>query len=732
MRASKTIVRTGAFRRRGRVQRAMRVAMTVAASIALTAVGIWALAAARPAPASAATHSRPRVVILVLAPYLTFSDLSPQATPALWKLAEDGAIGAVNARTGDPGDPNAASGALTISAGRWASVATGTPATAGDIEALQALQSGSLTRPVLGSLGRSVHAGGGRTAAVRMGPPQVGGVSDDPRPAELAAMDTSGVVDVALKSFSATIGPQLLVVESPGLAAAAESTPSSVAQAEAAHHAAVRELDDAVRLLRAAVPADAILMVVSPATHKSWYEDPDLGVAVVAGPGFKGELTSASTHRDGLVTTLDVAPTILAALGIERGQTMVGTAMSSRPTSSPLAQRLTGYAVADASTGIVDQLREAWFIGGFVVFALLAAALALWTIVRDGGDGTRRFASAVVLLGAAVPPAAWLALFVHAHPESMTSAIVAFGSATAVTLAGLLGVQYLTGGRRRERAPLAGAVSAALAVSSLTALVILADQWLGEPLRTGLFSYSVRSGWRYYGMGNEGAALLVGASLVAIGLTVDALAGSRLHIVARRWAIPILGAVVLVTAAGPFAGANAGVVIWGIVAFATAWTAMNGVRMRPKTIAITVALVAGAVVAFAAIDLATSSGGSTHLARFAGGILSGNLSTTGELVTRKLANNLGLFAATKYTALFIGLAVVFVAMHHGSNSRLRRALEPFPALRGALLGVFIGGLLALVTEDSSSVMPALMWLAALMPALMVALASRPSLRRDNR
>ena len=58
-------------------------------------------------------------------------------------------------------------------------------------------------------------------------------------------------------------------------------------------------------------------------------------------------------------------------------------------------------------------------------------------------------------------------------------------------------------------------------LSILTSLVISTDQWLGHPFESGLFSYSIRAGWRYYGMGNEGAALLVGASMIAVGIACD-------------------------------------------------------------------------------------------------------------------------------------------------------------------------------------------------------------------
>ena len=61
-----------------------------------------------------------------------------------------------------------------------------------------------------------------------------------------------------------------------------------------------------------------------------------------------------------------------------------------------------------------------------------------------------------------------------------------------------------------------------------------------------------------------------------------------------------MGLVVLVTAAAPFAGANAGVAVWGVVAYGIAWAAMNGVRLSWRTAGLTLLAVVVAVAALAA------------------------------------------------------------------------------------------------------------------------------------
>lgn len=741
-----------------RFARIFRALATLVAGIA----AVVAIMLAAPSSASAASERQPQVAIVVLAPYLTFSDISASTMPELWKLAETGALGAMNARTGDRDEPNTASGALTISASRWASVPETAPASASDIATLQELQDGSLTRPVLGSLGSVIRAAGGGTAAFSVEPVRVSQTAPSRRPAELVAMDAAGYVDVlpseetllatrrgrplprsaetaelfsrmvglTIRGLTRTAAPALLVIDSQRLAAASESASLTARASAAEHRAAVRELDQAVGTLKRLAPAGTTIMVLAPATHKAWYQVPQFGPVIVNGPGFTGELTSPSTHRPGLVTNLDVAPTVLAALGLAPATTMVGSRMAARVSAIPVADRIAALGSADASVGIVDQLREAWFIRVFVALALAITALAVWVITRQPhAMGLRSLATFLALLMCAVPSSAWLTFVMQRYPQSVAATTGAFALATAAVVALLLGVRWY--GSRDTATSTRGALLAGLTATMLTCLVIVVDQWLAEPLRTGFFSYSVRAGWRYYGMGNEGAALLVGASLVAIGLAIELLADSRDVKLLRRWAIPAFGAVALFTAAAPFAGANAGVAIWGVVAYAAAWARLNGIRPTMRTALITAGLVAGAVVTFVALDVFTAGGEGTHLGKFALGILHGDFSATGQIIGRKLANNLGYFVATPYTLLFLGLGVVYYLIRRSSKSPLRSTLEPFSALRGALFGAFVGGLFALVTEDSSSVMPALLWFAALMPALLVALSQTVSAPRNS-
>jgi hypothetical protein len=188
---------------------------------------------------------------------------------------------------------------------------------------------------------------------------------------------------------------------------------------------------------------------------------------------------------------------------------------------------------------------------------------------------------------------------------------------------------------------------------------------------------------------------------------------------ARRYVVPAVGAVVLLTATAPFAGANAGVAIWGCVAWATAWFAMNRVRFSARTVVLTVGAVIALVAALAAVDL-LAGGGTTHIGRFFLGLVSDGAGTL-ELVRRKALNNVGYLSQTPYTWVALAIAAVLAVERWVAPQPLAVALREAPEYRGALLGIVAGSIVALLTEDSGIVMPALMLLAGALPGLYLAL-----------
>ncbi len=744
-----------------------RVWPIVATIAALTA----ACLATTPALASAAqtpTTVTARNVTVVLAPYLTWADISPTSTPALWRLAGTGALASVNSRghvIAPGGGAAPLEGALALSAGAWAIPDWSAPAafdateTYGSGVAEDAYRSALGTGTagariayiglpmtakanvsaaqdiVPGTLGQAVRDAGGLTAAIGnsdTGPDARG--MEFQRPAGVAAMDRAGLVaagDVSadmlatdsaapfgrrtdLARFASELdqvdalagarpGPSLVVLD-PGDLVRAHYFARRVDPGVAAHqHAdAVQALDAVVAMADAHRGADGVLIVASQALSAGTDGvSQGLGPLVIAGPGFSGYATSSSTHRAGTVTNLDITATALRVLGLARPVQVLGNPMTATAGPDSALARVEVLARFNNAFVAADAVRPAALriLVGLVVGVLAAAALLLLGRGRLPGGVVRAFAVAVratLLLGLALPLAAWLALAIAPLPATLAAA---WGSLAAVTGV-LAGIALVASFRFPARVPVAALLLA-------TSAAIVLDQLTGALLSlTNIFGYSPLIGARYYGMGNEAASVLLGATLVGIALVLDEWPASRVSAWLRAWGVAAAGAVAVVVSAAPGIGANVGVAIWGTVGFALLWMFANGRRLTWRRGLGIAALVVASIAVFSAIDL-LGGGEQTHLGRALAGAANGGFGTIATIVARKVDANVRVLRSTNLTWM-LAAALAFAGFVRWVRPGDWRAhLAENPAFASAALAAAGAGAVAFLSEDSGIAIPSL-------------------------
>lgn len=701
------------------------------------------------APQQPQTPATFDTVTIVLTPFLTWDDVLSGNAPDLHMLASEGAIANMNAATADSGWPTVAGGVLTISSSRWAAGPTGASASPSSTAAIAAANASSLNPPEIAALGSALHAAGFKTAALGNADENTSTPAGIQRPAALVAFDRYGRIDIDVTDESllatdskAPFGiradrvrfatavehalaakPKLLVID-PGDLERAHDATGQPDQYAANHAQAVKNTSEILSDVSAAVlQGHSLLLIVTPATDKPYYEPPYFAPIIAVGNGFTGGLTSGSTQRPGLVTNLDVAPTVLSLLSLKPTASMLGQPM--RPhadqfsdSGDPAApeRRIALLKRLGAFVGVVDYARDLLFVKQFTRNVMFLIALVTVLTLIPQLRLVRPVGNALLLLVLTVPSAAWLLFVLDRYPASSTEVLLRLETATLLVFVPVLAIAIVL--RRRPEVAL-------LVLSALTSAMICADQWGGHPLETGLFSYSVRAGWRYYGMGNEGAALLVGASIVAVGLACDAARDADWARIMRLGLMPIVGIAALSTIASPSLGANAGAAIWGVAAYGVAWLAVNGVRLNWKIAAGLVAVIVVAVAAVAATDMSRVVG-QTHIGRFFAEVFSGDFTSVDTLVVRKALNNYNYLPQTPYTWLAAVIALCLAAIWWVGDRPLARALASRPGVAGALAGILVGGVVAAFTEDSGVVMPALMLLAGALPAFSLALADNPA------
>ena len=724
--------------------------------------------------ACAAVTTTPRAehVTIVLAPYLTWPDVTATSTPNLWRLAQNGAIGAVNARSrvresGEPASP--VEGALGLSAGAWAqpdfsamaaynaSETVAASETAGSVyrrlfgrgmdvaqigflglPATQQLEDSKSVGAVLGSLGQAVYDANGLTAAV--GNSDSGMANGQPRrlrPAAVAAADLNGLVrfgDISADLLKASEtapygvktdlvrfeqvyaradffarghkGPSLIVLDAGDPTRARRFAGSATPEvARAQWLSALETLDAVVGMAEKRQGTDGMVVVVSQALYNS----PDglpggLGPVIISGRGWSGYLASASTHRTGVVTNDDVTATTLGSLGIKRPVAVLGDAMV--PVAGPQAaeERASHLARLSAAAMAIDASRAGvlnTFIG-LVVFLLAAAAFVLSQARAWSGLALRRCAhglQALLLLALSVPLAGWLMFLLTPLPQSPQVAVVSLiGTAAVVWL-----VSVLVWRRFLFRVPVA-----ALGLSLAAVMVI--DQVFGAPLSfAGFFSYSPLMAARFYGMGNEAAGLLFGASIVGAALLFDQWPESRFSQLGRRWGIPVLGIVVVGAAAAPFLGANVGAAVWALAGFACAWMLMNGRRLSLKSVLVIVGLVIVVIAAFSAIDL-LGGGAQTHLGRALSSAEQGGASQLWSIVARKAETNVRVLSSTNWSWILVAALAFLGFVRFRPASEFSALAAENPNFVAAIIATLVAGAIALLTEDSGIVIPSLIML----------------------
>ena len=412
------------------------------------------VASASPFAAAAAPPAPP--VVLVLVEGLSWEEVEKE--PGLHEAFRNGAAATLSVVQGTepPDDPRF--GYVSLGAGSRVDTRFLPERLPADPEQIPGVFEGPASTIHPGSLGDALLRAGVKAAAV----------GDK---AELIVMDPEGEVPLRYGAEDPTDGLEAALDDGAGFVAVGAGNPSQVA-----------------KLVETARREGAAVAVASPNGPP---EAPNLTPFALVEQGAEGGLLySPATRTTGLLTNADVAPTLLATLGVPVPPEMSGRVAEVRPGRAESAELLQ---------------RRLWFVeeGGFGVWAVVgvlwAGALAVGALL-----GGRRGASTVVLALAGLPAGALLA--------------------AAIPVTGVLPVAGLTalfaGGITALCRRLSGtfARASALAALATAALVVLDAVAGGEVERFSTMGYNPATGTRFYGVGNEYAAVLAGGLTMGVAV----------------------------------------------------------------------------------------------------------------------------------------------------------------------------------------------------------------------
>jgi hypothetical protein len=733
-------------------------------------------------------------VLTIGVPGLTWSDLDAGRTPQLWALAEDSAISALSVRAARP---------TTCLLDGWATLGAGNRARyPGPVEPIPPVPLPSAPLPEDQAAGPDGAPG---TAAAPAAVPEVDarlsfcgleeqvaevGLAEPKRTvARVAADEATARFGAEPGALGDAVGCSTVVGRAASVAVAGAASQFTVRDAlptddteltglladcpltlvsldeltdagrpvadqtdtgtqPSAREAGLAVIDEAVGRLRAAVaglPGETLLLLQGISEVNGGR--PQLHVGLANGPGVTpGWLSSASTGRAPFTQLIDVAPTALRALGVERPASMNGqpvTVAAGRPALATALAELdrvnTRAVVHYRSTGATF-----WLLVLVNAVVVLLGVLGLggwdrgwlpgrsgrrsrvrdWLRRRRAGRRSAAVLRVLALAVAALPISTYLANLVPWDLSSAPRPALA-GSVLGVDLL-LTALAALGPWRHRRLGP-------AVVVLAATLATLAGDVLTGSHLELdGLLGYDAIVAGRFTGYGNLTFGLLSVSALLLTAAGAAAVARRSAAPGRRHWLLPVLlaGVVCVVLIGAPPLGRDFGGVLAAVPGFLVLGMLLARIRVTPTRLVAVLSVAVLAVGTVAVLDWLRPADQRSHLGRFVGQVIEGEAWT---VVRRKAEANLSILLGSPLAwMLLVALVAAFWLLRPGGllRSRPGRGAAGLSAadvavLRAGLTAVALSLTLGALVNDSGVALPATA-ATVLVPLLVWLVASAPT------
>ncbi|MGH9117708.1 MAG: hypothetical protein ACRD0A_07465 [Acidimicrobiales bacterium] len=414
-----------------------------------------------------------------------------------------------------------------------------------------------------------------------------------------------------------------------------------------------------------------------------------LTVAALHRPGIEpGYLRSASTQRAGIVTLVDVAPTVLDTMGIARPVEMEGREFEVTPSAASLTERRDHLISVDAAS----RFRVHLLLPTTIVLVLTLAGVAAFAVVviaGDWSDRARRTVQFAALANLAGLPMSYVA---RGFPLETLGVAFYWGFLLASSLLVALAATLFT--RRTGRA-LAGLV----AVLGLIVVVLVADVMTGSNLHmSAAFGYSPTGNSRLYGISNYSFGQLAAATSLLAAFIAAARPTKR----GRLAALALMGGALVVLGV-PIWGSDVG----GVLAFTPTILVLAAMlyryRLRVRSLIVGALITVAVVTVFGLVDLARPAGERAHLGRLFERIGNEGLQPLLSIIERKLLANLSV-STSSYWVAAIPIGIAFYLLLSRLRERpLARVKVSIPTLSAGLVAAVVAAVLGSMVNDSGAI-----------------------------
>lgn len=413
---------------------------------------------------------------------------------------------------------------------------------------------------------------------------------------------------------------------------------------------------------------------------------------IIAGPYYsQGFATSNTTKRQGIITNLDIAPTILSYFNIEPPVEMLG-----HPIENIKYQNALGYLInADKMIVSVHNARPL-VLKSYVLFLVIVLILYIGLLFLK-----KQYLKYLtpIILGIMTVPLTFLILPLLG-PLSLYLNIIA-----VVVLTGLIDALIIYFVKND--------LDKLMVISLATAITIIIDLLLNSPLmKNSILGYDVISGARFYGIGNEYMGVLIGSSIMGTTALIEKF---------KTKSIKILGSVFFAIAFWlmvlPEFGAKVGGFITGFMAFGSTILMLFGIKINKKTFLIMFGSMV--ILLFLMFIASMFLGTTTHMAQTAIIVKSEGINSLLQIFTRKIQMELTLIRYTIWSwVLIISILVLFILSYRPTGV-LKNIFKNYKYVYYGFFGSIIGMLFALAFNDAGIVAAATTCIYAIPPILLL-------------
>ncbi|HEX3031748.1 MAG TPA: hypothetical protein VHS59_05830 [Bacillota bacterium] len=399
-----------------------------------------------------------------------------------------------------------------------------------------------------------------------------------------------------------------------------------------------------------------------------------------------GLLTTSTTKRPGLLTNIDLAPTVLEHFGVSRPTQMLGQPGYGVSEAKPLV-----YLRSLEEQANYTYLARPTLVKGYVFLQMVGVVLALCTVFlgKPGPEVMKKNLLALM----AIPLSLLLQPLIPVQNLLYATGICLLITALTVYLA------LLAGGNRE--------LDAFIFICLLTVGVILGDALAGSPLiKQSSLGYDPMVGARFYGIGNEYMGVLLGALIIGTAALMQRLPKWR-KVLLLAIGVTYFAATYILAA--PNLGTNVGGTIAAVAGLGFTYTWLTGRYPSWRT---GVGLVLGTLLvgmAFIGYDMFRPAESQTHMGRVAHLILQNGYSEVFNVILRKLAVNIKLIVNITIWARVLLVSIVALGILFYRPVGVMEILrEKYHYMYIGFVGVVIGSIVALAFNDSGIVAAATM------------------------